>query len=278
MLFYAGINFARIFIPFSCVYFRVGLHFGFRVVFSTGLHFENLSQTRDISKFDELLHLADRGPDGGWHSATVKDVETAFSKFSSRTASVSDLEDYLLARTIYEHLTMSYYMDPLFRYLRLRAYANTARTEDNWINELANFYGQGDPDNIVVVIGDWCKEGVRRFKQRGKYPAAYSRIIQRMRAAGMAVFLVDEAYTSKRCSACCSPGAECSGENITSVLVGHGHGRYYRHQKSHGRVVCSRCKVRFNRDVNASKNIFNLACELLQTGERPAYLPPKPKR
>ena len=242
-------------------------------LFPIGAHFDELSRTTDTTRFDELLHLGDRGPDGGWHKATVKDVETAFSKFSSRSGSVSDLEDYLLARIIYEHLTMSYYMDPLHRYLQLRAYANTARTENNWINELADFYGQGDLDNIVVVIGDWCKEGARRFKQKDKYPAAYSRIIQRMRAAGVAVFLVHEAYTSKRCSSCCASDAECSGEGISDILVGHGRRRYTRRQESHGRIICSKCGLRYNRDVNASKNILFLARHLLEYGKRPDYLP-----
>ena len=220
-----------------------------------------------------MLHLGDRGPVGGWHKAKIEDVENAFSKFSSRSGSTADLEDYLLARVIYEHLTMPYNTDPLFRYLRMRQFANTARTEDQWIQKLCDFYGQGDRDNIVVVIGDWSMGGAKKFQRNVKRPAAYSRIIQRMRAAGLAVFLVNESYTSKRCNVCCKANAECSGEGISGVLVGHGHGRFTRRYKSHGRVICSNCGLRSNRDVNASKNILTLACCLLKYGKRPEYLP-----
>ena len=220
--------------------------------------------------FDELLKLGDRRSGDGWHKATIKTIEAAFSKFSSRSPSLSDLASYLRARLIYEHLTLPYYMDPYLRYFRMRRYANTARTENKWIKALCDIYGQGKAENIVVVIGDWCMTGAKHFRQRR--PAAYSRILQRLRAAGIAVFLVDEAFTSKRCSDCKSLDTVCSGDGIRDVLVGNGRSRWRRNDHSHGRVVCSECKRLWNRDVNASRNILHLATLLLTEGRRPEYL------
>ena len=223
--------------------------------------------------FDELLEFGDRSSGKGWHKATIKKIEAAYSKFSSRSSCTTTLMNYFLAYQVYEHVTLPYYMDSYLRYFRLRRYANTASTEHEWISTLRRVYGQGKAENIVVVIGDWCMRGARNFGHRQRRPAAYSRLLHRLRAAGIVVFLVDESYTSKRCSHCKDEHAICSGETIPDILVSHGQGRYRRIPQSHGRVVCRICKQRFNRDVNASENILCLAISLLTTGCRPGYLP-----
>ena len=229
-------------------------------------------------RFNDIIHLGDREPGGGWHGvpddkkspATVEKVWSALSKFSSRS-SASELLHYSCARLVSEHLTMPYFMDPFLRYFRLRRYANTMRTEDNWINSLCDLYGGGNPDNIVVVVGDWCADGLTTFRTTRR-PAAYAHLLHRMRVAGIPVFLVNEAYTSKRCSHCKSLDSVCSGDGIHDTLVGHGRSRHRYHHHSHGRVICSLCGRLYNRDVNASENILHLATALLTSGERPKYL------
>jgi len=103
----------------------------------------------------------------------------------------------------------------------------------------------------------------RLYRQGCKRPAAYSRILHHLRAAGVTVFLVNEAYTSKRCSHCQSQDAECCGANVPGVLVRHGKGRFHRLKESHGRLICSGCGAMWNRDVNACHNMLIAASALL---------------
>lgn len=221
--------------------------------------------------------LGDNIPSGNnWRSQiTVKMINAALSKFTSRTSSPEELRKYIDARKIYNALIKDYYNAPLFRYFRQRVYSNEQRTEMKWIQEFSDKFGR--PEDIVVVIGDWCRNGVASFRGRHARPASYSRIIQRLRNAGFAVLLVDEAYTSKRCSNCQSSTATCSGDSILGHIIHTAPNRFNRLQ-SHGRVVCDTCLTLFNRDVNASRNIYNLAMDILNCGERPLYLPPKPTR
>ena len=230
-------------------------------------------------RFNHLLELGNREPGGGWYGvpdekkspATIEKVWHALSEFSSRSSSVSDLLHYLSALLVTEHLTTPYYMDSYLRYFQLRRYANSMRTEDNWINSLCRMFGKGNRRNIVVVVGDWCAKGASTFRTTRR-PAAYSRLLHRLRVAGIPVFLVNEAYTSKRCCDCKSTDSVCSGDGILDTLVGHGRNRHRSHQKSHGRVICSLCNRVYNRDVNASENILNIAIALLNNKERPGYL------
>ncbi len=202
----------------------------------------------------------------------MKQIESALSRFSSRTSSAYTLLQFLRAQLIYNCLTMPYAMDPLLRYYRVRGYANTARTEATWIKSLCDMYGQGKAENVVFVVGDWSLTGALSWQRGAKRPAAYSRILHHLRAAGVTVLLVDEAYTSKRCSHCQSQDAECAGKDVPGVLVGHGKSRFNVLNESHGRLICSGCGAMWNRDVNACHNMLILASAQLHLGERPPHL------
>ena len=87
------------------------------------------------------------------------------------------------------------------------------------------------------------------------------------RKAGYKVYLVDESYTSTKCSACevgvCAKFRRCDNPRP------YREGRILRH----GLVKCSNCARLWNRDVNAASNIWKIADKALSGEERPAYLP-----
>ncbi|KAL0211330.1 hypothetical protein P9112_009628 [Eukaryota sp. TZLM1-RC] len=58
----------------------------------------------------------------------------------------------------------------------------------------------GKPGDCMIVIGDCSKES--GFKRKGKYPSKGTRKRKVLRQAGYLVYLVNEAYISKRCHNC----------------------------------------------------------------------------
>ena len=79
------------------------------------------------------------------------------------------------AMKIYNGLIKGYYGDHLSRYFHQRVCTNGQRTEMKWMKEFSAKFGR--PEDIVVVIGFWCHDGVAPSRGRHACPASYSRII-----------------------------------------------------------------------------------------------------
>ena len=227
------------------------------------------------------------------NNMTMSNLLSQLSFFSSWVYSPYAFTMSILAKGEFEKNAYFYYEDPCFRYFRAQRFMNLQSVEMKWINDLCHRYSNGDPNNLIVVAGDWCKDRSATLK-RGSSPASYQRILTRMRNMGLTVLLVDESYTSKRCHVCreneIQQGAEkvqvqCTGDNIPAMRINPKFGRY-NELKTHGRVMCNACcgKQKYiihNRDINASRNIYRLAVQLLTRGGRPKDIPqyvPKNRR
>ena len=238
-----------------------------------GDHFVHSSHPDHPAHHLRLLRDAALDP-----SSTVEHLTSCFSKFSSTSTSICGLYSYFQAKCVYERATRSYYHDPCFRYFALQRFINRQRIEMNWVNQLCRRYGK--PEKLVVAIGDWCV-GPHISNKRGRLSASYRRLIKYMTDARIQVFIVDEAFTSKRCHVCRSDESVCSGDNILENKI-NPRPHQLRSVKVHGRLVCDQClaahhHIVLDRDVNASRNIYLLARHLLRKKSRPQYLPHNPK-
>ena len=123
----------------------------------------------------------------------------------------------------------------------------------------------GKPDEAVICIGDWEQRQHRRFHE----PVKGKGFRSLFRRVGYKVFLVDEFRTSCRCSAC--------EHGVCSTFRWVVNPRPYRretrpHILRHGLVKCQTCSRLWNRDTNASSNIWKVANNAIQGLARPAYL------
>ena len=107
--------------------------------------------------------------------------------------------------------------------------------------------------------------------QKGHAATPYKRLKQMLsERANACVIEVGECNTSQVCSCCHGrlksvKGEKFVGEGVTAYMI-------------HGIKVCPHCKVTWNRDVNASRNILHIFQELRNGRGRPeAFLPRKTK-
>jgi Putative transposase DNA-binding domain len=150
----------------------------------------------------------------------------------------------------------------LFRKLKLGSYSRRQITEARMLKRFEKLFGAAD--EAVVCIGDWEQRQHRRFKE----PVKGRGFRTLFRRAGYKVYLVDEYHTSKKCSACSSADGVCSTFRMCDNPRPYKEGRILRH----GLVKCKTCSRLWNRDVNASSNIWKIASRAIRGLARPVYL------
>ena len=149
----------------------------------------------------------------------------------------------------------------MFRKLKLGSYSRRQITEARMLARFKEHFGSGE--EAVICIGDWEQRQHRKFKE----PVKGKGFRTLFRKAGYKVYLVDEFRTSCRCSACHDHGV-CSTFRWCDNPRPYRQGRILRH----GLVKCSTCSRLWNRDVNASSNIWKIASSAISGLARPDYL------
>ncbi len=129
------------------------------------------------------------------------------------------------------------------------------------IREFRAKFGTGE--ETVIAIGDW----EQRQHSKCKEPVKGKGFRTLLRKAGYGVYLVDELRTSCRCSHCeehgeCEKFLEC--ENPRPYRTGC--------ILRHGLVRCKTCQRLWNRDTNASNNIWRVAYNAIHGLLRPEHL------
>jgi hypothetical protein len=179
---------------------------------------------------------------------SVKEHEATLSAFNSKTSNVQEFHHYLAQKIRVANLLRKYYQREVFRKMRWNTFVNTCRMEEKMISKFKNLYGS--PDKVIVCFGDYSQTHLKHSPPvKGKY---YRDLFQRH---GFQVFLVNEAYTSKRCHDC--------------------HQDLKKFKNIHGLLRCKNCQSgrRFwNRDLNAARNILEIAISEFEGKGRPGYL------
>jgi AraC-like DNA-binding protein len=133
----------------------------------------------------------------------------------------------------------------------------------------------GNPDNVVICIGDWEQRQQMKYKE----PTLGIGMRSLFRNNKYKVYLVDEFRTSCKCSKCnggiCEkfmvrknprPKPKKNIENQNKEI------KYDEMRLVHGLLRCkSGCGV-WNRDRNGSSNIYKIAYQAIHNLERPSYL------
>ena len=107
----------------------------------------------------------------------------------------------------------------------------------------------GSPEECLVVFGDWSEsQGMKMGR-----PTPGISMLRLFRSEGYNVKLINEAYTSQKCSCCC---------NVNAVTINHRKMIKWKDRKKpkeeqhlvdvHDVKKCTTCETPWNRDINAA--------------------------
>jgi hypothetical protein len=120
----------------------------------------------------------------------------------------------------------------------------------------------GNPENVVICIGDWEQRKQMKYKE----PTLGIGMRSLLRKNNYKVYLVDEFRSSCKCS-------KCDGGVCEKFMVR----KNPRPNKDdmrlvHGLLHCKNGCGEWNRDRNGSSNIYKIAYQAIYGMERPGYL------
>jgi len=191
---------------------------------------------------------------------TVTEWEAELSNYNKKTLNFELFKEYLLKKNELNKHLETFYGKYLFRKLKLGSYMRRQITEARLLSHFEEKFGK--PEETIITIGDFEQRKHRKFKE----PVKGKGFRTLFRKAGYKVYLVDEYRTSCRCSACqgeCATFRKCKNP------------RPWRSEEvilRHGLVMCKTCSRLWNRDTNASINIWKIAKSAINGLERPEYL------
>ncbi len=191
---------------------------------------------------------------------SVKEWEAFASQYNKKTLDFEKFKEYIKQKNHINHITTPFYEDYLHRKLKLNAYGNMKRCEARFMNRFKKMFGE--PEEVVIGIGDFEQHKHRKFKE----PVKGKGFRTLLRKHGYDLYLVDEYKTSCTCHNCherCETFRYCQNPKPW---------KQEQTIKRHGLVMCQTCHSIWNRDVNASLNIYDIMKSHIEENERPKHL------
>ena len=191
---------------------------------------------------------------------SVIEYETELSNYTRKTLQINKFKVYINEKNRINNILFGFYAKHLFRKLKFGKHVNNKRNEQQMINNFRKMYG--NPDDVVVCIGDWEQRQQMKYKE----PTLGIGMRSLLRKNKYKVFLVDEFRSSCKCS-------NCEGGACEKFMVR----KNPKPNKDEMRLVHGllRCKSgcgEWNRDRNGSSNIYKIAYQAIHKLERPSYL------
>jgi hypothetical protein len=190
---------------------------------------------------------------------SVIEWETLLSNYNRKTLILSEYIGYVKVKNEINKKLYKFYENYLFRKLKLSSYTNRRKSEQKFINNFRKIFGE--PENVIIGIGDFKQRKHRKFKE----PVKGKGFRDMFQKSGYNVYLVDEFRTSCKCSNCegqCSTFRKCKSP------------RHWRDEliTRHGLLMCKTCRGLWNRDENSSRNIYKIISSHINGLERPEYM------
>ena len=192
---------------------------------------------------------------------SVVEWETAMSAYNKKTLNFEAFKTYIKQKNALNLRLAPFYNQYIFGKLKLGSYIRRQITEARMLKRFEKLFGP--PDKVVICIGDWAEKKHRKFME----PVKGKGFRNLFRKAHYKLYLVDEFRASCKYSACDEHG-DCSTFRVVENPKPYRDGHILRH----GLVKCQTCSRLWNRDTNASSNIWKVGRNAIQGIERPAYL------
>jgi len=217
---------------------------------------------RKETKFKKYRNLLQAQKQEVIDGRRVVDWETDMSAYNKKTLNFEAFKTYIKHKNALNLKLAPFYNKYIFRKLKLGSYSRRQITEARMLKRFGKLFGP--PDKVVISIEDWEQRQHRRFKE----PVKGEGFRNLFRRARYKLYLGDEFRTSCRCSYCSSEHGVCSTFREVDNPKPFREGRILRH----GLVKCTTCSRLWNRDTNASSNIWKVARNAILGLARPAYL------
>jgi hypothetical protein len=171
---------------------------------------------------------------------------------SNKINNINLYSDYIKYCLDKLHSTLKFHLDKPFRKLKFTTYIFKQKTMNELCKRITKKTKINDKKKVLIGFGNWSsqKDSIIRGHQRGPVVG-----LKRELKKWCNLVLVDEYKTSALCCRCYSDTKKISYNNVTvnSVL----------------RCTNNECGIVIDRDVNGSKNIFNLLMHGLERKPRP---------
>jgi transposase len=190
---------------------------------------------------------------------TIIEWETELSQYNSKTLDFNRFKTYIGKKNAVNKTISTFYEDTLYRKLKLGSYMLRQKTEARMLQRFEKLFGK--PTDTIIGIGDFEQENHRKYNE----PVKGKGFRTLLRKHGYKVFLVNEFRTSCKCSGCegnCNTFRYCTNP------------RPFKDNRiiRHGLLECQTCKRLWNRDMNASLNMYKIIQEAIAGRQRPEYL------
>ena len=201
--------------------------------------------------------------------------EDSLSKENSKSLNFNDYKRYFDKKMKYIDKVQKFYGGAVFRRLRYQTYVNTRKSESRMINSFKKLYG--GPNKVVIAIGDWEQKKQMKFRP----PSLGKGIRDIFRRNGYMIYMIDEFRTSMWCCSCGEKNEQFmyhrnKKKKPKQEDIDKGYKKPLRRKVlSRGLIRCTNveeCRIHWDRDINAAKNIYYLAYLILLGLERPDYL------
>ena len=193
---------------------------------------------------------------------TINEWEATLSQYNKKTLDFNRFKDYIKQKNIMNIALQSFYETYIYRKLKLSSYINRKKSETRMLNNFKKRYGT--PEDYIIGFGDFEQRKHRKFKE----PVKGKGFRSLFRKAGYEVYLVDEFRTSCKCSICETSESEC--RTFKECINPRPWKNNYIIR--HGLVKCKTCSRLWNRDTNASRNIYKIIKNEINRLGRPVYL------
>ena len=163
---------------------------------------------------------------------------------------------------LFQIILETFYEEKILRKNKLHSIRSKLKWKQIVLQRITKVYGP--PDKVVFVTGNYK----RKVGHKGSKPGLGLGFLRMLADSGYDVYVINESYTSVKCSKCQNINAECYNfqpkelpKHVKMKLLNNPSRtipkRYKRGGKFvHGLIKCCKCGTRFQRDVNGSNNIW----------------------
>jgi hypothetical protein len=200
----------------------------------------------------------------------VIDIETKLSNYLSTTVNYIKFKEFIREKHKANEKTKLFYENELYRKINWRTKTYRQRSEDKFLNNIENKFGE--KNDIVICIGDWSNKKGSCIKGASTMGIGLKRLV----AKKYTTLLINEYNTSKKCCNC--------WQNIENVKI-NGNSKFRL-------LGCKNCKINnigspedekksilqsysfLTRDKNSCINMLSIAKHMIYKRNRPKEFMP----